>query len=88
MKKHDTFTKMSPDEFLTQVIPIFIEVFNYPGSFLEVFREKLSFRIVDVHFGLLPAKEIFDALRQIGLKDGYDVCPQEPINHSTANPPD
>jgi hypothetical protein len=74
MKNLNTFTKIPQEEFKTQVLPILQEVINYPGSFLQLFKPRISFRIIDEHFGTMPDQSFFDSLKIIGASEGYNGC--------------
>jgi hypothetical protein len=72
MTAANSFFKFSPEEFRVTVLPVLNEIFNYPGSFLHLFQPHLSFRIIDEHLGIMPGQILLDALKEIGLSEGYD----------------
>lgn len=74
MNQLNNFIKIPPEDFTNQVFPILLEVFNYPGSLLQLFKQRLSFRIIDEHFGSIPNQALLDALKAIGLSEGYKGC--------------
>jgi hypothetical protein len=74
MKNPNTLTKISEKEFASQVFPILQGVFNYPGSFLQLFKPRLSFRLVDVDRNVMLEQNYFGALKEIGASEGYNGC--------------
>jgi hypothetical protein len=73
MGKFDTFKKFTQEEFAYQALPVLQEVFNYPGSFLQMFKPKLPIRIID-KCGTMPNRELLNALKIIGADGGYNGC--------------
>jgi hypothetical protein len=69
----NVFTKFTQEEFTEQVLPVLQEVFNYPGSFLQMFTPKNSVRAIDM-CGTMPNQELLNALKLIGADDGYNGC--------------
>lgn len=72
MKNQKILTKASPEVVESQILPILKKVFNYPGSFLHLFKARLSFRIIDENYGLMPSRNLLGALKTIGMGDGYN----------------
>jgi len=69
----NNITKISSEEFRFRIAPVMQDIFNYPGSLLELFKPRLSYRIIDEHFGILP-DQLLNALETIGVRDGYNGC--------------